>query len=180
MDDQHAGDKILHQDAVEDVIEKVLEESGGSFIPAFEMEMNNAPASIAGGAGQQPLLWDTFYDIDNASVVFPGDDLGLTYDVLTGVFTASERGRWLVEANSQLASDASALGGLALDPTNPSLNSGTLIGRFRQSAPRPISVIRTIDRPIGGAFRVIVQISGATGNPYAAINYAVGKITRLA
>jgi hypothetical protein len=36
MDDQHEGDKILHQDAVEEVIEEVLSESSGpSFLNAY-------------------------------------------------------------------------------------------------------------------------------------------------
>lgn len=176
MDDQHEGDSILHQDAVEDVVRDVLIEFGG----AIEIEMNSAPASIAGGVGQQPLLWDTFYSVvDNSTVLFPADDLGLTYDDATGFFTATEVGRWLIEANSELAADGTALGDLNLEITTPNTNSGTLLGKFHHPAPRPISLIRTIDRPIGGKFRVIVQVSGATANPYASINYAVGKITRL-
>jgi hypothetical protein len=73
MDEQHEGDKVLHQDAVEDVVRDVLEESdsgGGAGTPVVRKFpfAYNTPNILTGATLYVPtagdLLLDAWFEID--------------------------------------------------------------------------------------------------------------------
>lgn len=151
MDDQHEGDKILHQDAVEDVIEKVLEQQSGASVNPADLargESYDAQTDVPSGQWTNlewaplPGVLDTSTPTDPTVV-----EAGLYHLVVQLVFPTGGAAGKAAQVEIDLSDDFTIVPSFSIDPST--LYAGT-------SRPQVVASVCWFI-PAGGILRVQVR-----------------------